>query len=241
MSDPLRLDGQWALVTGAGGGIGSAIVEALAAAGARVALVGRRRGRLDRIARQLGEEAIVLEVDLDSERETAAAARSFQRQAGRLDILVHSSGIHLAGPLGTTRVADFDRLWTTNVRAPLTLTQSVLPALREAGGQIVFVNSSAGIAASPGTGMYSATHHARRALADSLRAEVNPDGVRVLSVYPGRTATKMQEQIYRREQRPYEPARLLQPADIAEMVVASLALPRTAEVTDLHIRSRIKP
>jgi NADP-dependent 3-hydroxy acid dehydrogenase YdfG len=241
VSEPPRLEGQWALVTGAGGGIGSAIVEALAAAGARVALAGRRRGRLERIARQLGQESIVLEVDLDSEKETAAAARLFLRQAGRLDILVHSSGIHLAGPLGTTRVADFDRLWTTNVRAPLTLTQSMLPALREAGGQIVFINSSAGIVASPGTGMYSATHHARRALADSLRAEVNPDGVRVLSVYPGRTATKMQERIYRSEKRPYEPARLLQPTDIAEMVVTSLALPRSAEVTDLQIRSRIKP
>ena len=105
----------------------------------------------------------------------------------------------------------------------------------------MFVNSSAAIGARPGIGQYSATQHARSALADTLRAEVNADGIRVLSVYPGRTATRMQERIFRAEQRRYEPERLLQPGDIAEVVVGSLALPRSAEVTALHIRPMEKP
>ena len=81
---------------------------------------------------------------------------------------------------------------------------------------------------------------AANAVTDALREEVNERGVRVLSVFLGRTASRMQEAIHREEQRPYDPARLLQPADVASMVVAALALPRTAEVTDLHIRPMLK-
>jgi NADP-dependent 3-hydroxy acid dehydrogenase YdfG len=96
------------------------------------------------------------------------------------------------------------------------------------------MNSSVGSA--PEVGFYSASKHALKAFADTLRAEANPAGVRVLSVYPGRTATPMQESIFAAEGRSYDPSRLLQPEDVAEMVLAALCLPRTAEVTDLHIR-----
>jgi NADP-dependent 3-hydroxy acid dehydrogenase YdfG len=80
-----------------------------------------------------------------------------------------------------------------------------------------------------------------RSLAETFRAELNSDGVRVLNVYPGRTATERQRRIYAEEGRPYRPERLLQPRDIAEIVVEALALPRTAEVTDIQIRSAKKP
>ena len=77
-------------------------------------------------------------------------------------------------------------------------------------------------------------------MADALRAELNPDGVRVLSVFPGRTASRMQEAVHRGEGRPYRPEALLQPADVAEAVLAALRLPPTAETTDLHIRPALK-
>jgi NADP-dependent 3-hydroxy acid dehydrogenase YdfG len=73
-------------------------------------------------------------------------------------------------------------------------------------------------------------------MSDTLRDEVNGDGIRVLTVYPGRTATPRQERIFAMEGRAYTPERLLQPQDIAAMIVASLKLPRTAEVTNLTIR-----
>jgi short-subunit dehydrogenase len=108
-------------------------------------------------------------------------------------------------------------------------------------GQIVFVNSSAGLSASrPETGQYAATKHALRAIADALRAEVNPMGVRVLSMYLGRTATPMQKALFKQAKRTYVGARLLQPQDVAAMVVSALSLARTAEVTDIMIRPAIK-
>jgi NADP-dependent 3-hydroxy acid dehydrogenase YdfG len=236
-----KLAGQSAIVTGASGAIGAAIAEALAAEGAAVGLLGRRRPALERLARRIGDGSAPVVADLTSERELRAAVRGFLRREGRLDVLVHSNGIHLTAPLESARVQDFDRLWAANVRGPFLLTKQLLPALRASSGQIVFLNSSVGLETRPGVGQYSATQFALRALADTLRAEVNAEGVRVLSVYPGRTATKRQERIYREEGRPYEPARLLQPYDVAATVVGALLLPRTAEVTDVRIRSMIKP
>ena len=87
---------------------------------------------------------------------------------------------------------------------------------------------------------YDLTKHALKAIADSLRGEVNPDGVRVLSVYLGRTASEMQERIHQAEGRPYRPELLLQPQDVASVIVNALSLPRTAEVTDIHIRPMLK-
>jgi NADP-dependent 3-hydroxy acid dehydrogenase YdfG len=88
---------------------------------------------------------------------------------------------------------------------------------------------------------YSATKHALKAIADSLREEVNAEGVRVVSVYPGRTATPMQAEVHELEGKPYKPERLMQPADVAEVVLTALTLPRTTEVTDLMVRPMAKP
>src|SRR5205823_14512582 len=112
----------------------------------------------------------------------------------------------------------------------------MLPMLRASRGQVVFVNSSSGIRAKPFSSQYDATKHALRALADSLRDEVNGDGIRVLSVYLGRTASEMQARIHATTNKPYRPELLLQPEDIAAIVLSALSLPRTAEVTDMHIR-----
>jgi NADP-dependent 3-hydroxy acid dehydrogenase YdfG len=116
-----------------------------------------------------------------------------------------------------------------------------LPSLVAARGQIVFINSSVGQSVKrPEVAQYAATKHALRAIADSIREEVNPKGVRVLSLYLGRTATPMQEAVAREEGRNYNPESLLQPDDVAEVVVHTLTLPRTAEVTDISIRPMLK-
>jgi NADP-dependent 3-hydroxy acid dehydrogenase YdfG len=113
--------------------------------------------------------------------------------------------------------------------------------LKASRGQIVFINSSAVLTPKPNAGQYAATKHALKAVADSLRAEVNDDGLRVLSVYPGRTASPMQVLVHQFEGRECYPERLLQPEDVATAVINALSLPRTAEVTDLHIRPLLKP
>jgi len=97
-----------------------------------------------------------------------------------------------------------------------------------------------GVHARANVGQYAATKHALKAVADSLRDEVNPDGVRVLSIFAVRTASAMQETIHRLENKVYDSQLFLQPEDIASVVVNALTLPRTAEVTDIYIRPLVK-
>ena len=100
----------------------------------------------------------------------------------------------------------------------------------------MFVNSSAGLHASAGWGAYSANKHALKAAVDALRQEVNSEGIRVLSIFPGRTDTPMQRKILAMEQRTPPYGSLMRPEDVASMVVAALKLPATAEVTDIVMR-----
>jgi NADP-dependent 3-hydroxy acid dehydrogenase YdfG len=100
----------------------------------------------------------------------------------------------------------------------------------------VFINSSVGLNARAKVSQYAATKHALKAIADSLREEVNAAGVRVISIYPGRTASPMQAMIYQLEERVYQPEQLIQPEEIATVITTVLGLPKGAEVTDINIR-----
>jgi NADP-dependent 3-hydroxy acid dehydrogenase YdfG len=231
--------GQTAVITGGGSGVGAAIALALARAGVDVHLVGRNPQKLESVsakARSLGVNAACHSHDLATGSGQMEAAQQLALNLAQLDILVQAAGVYAASSIEQASLADFDRQYQTNVRAPYVLAQSLLPLLKMRAGQVVFINSSSGIAAKANAAQYDSTKHALRAIADSLRAEVNPHGVRVLSVYPGRTASEMQEQIFGTEDRPYRPELLLQPDDIASVVLNSLCLARTAEVTDVHIR-----
>jgi NAD(P)-dependent dehydrogenase (short-subunit alcohol dehydrogenase family) len=175
--------------------------------------------------------------DLTDDAQLRATAAKVREVHGGVDLLIHSIGLFRAGPIETSPVEDLDAQYRVNLRVPYLLTQELLPSLIERQGQVVFVNSGAGFHPAKGSwGAYAATKHGLRALADSLRDEVNRKGVRVLTVFPGRTATAMQEEVHRFEGKPYDPARFLQPEDVAAAVVQALRLPRTAELTDLHIR-----
>jgi NAD(P)-dependent dehydrogenase (short-subunit alcohol dehydrogenase family) len=223
------MKGQVALITGASGGIGSAIARALAEEGVRLFLVGRDLEKLT------GGEAF--RADLTDDAQLRATAAKVREIYGGVDLLIHSIGLFRAGPIETSPVEDFDAQYRVNLRVPYLLTQELLPSLIERQGQVVFVNSSAGFHPARGNwGAYAATKHALHALADSLRDEVNRKGVRVLTVFPGRTATPMQEEVHRFEGKPYDPSRFLRPEDVAAAIVHALRLPRTAELTDLHIR-----
>lgn len=237
-----HLAGCVAVVTGASNGVGRAIALALAGQGVNVCAVGRDPVRLAETvaAARKTAQASAFQIDLTAENQLQPLLHHLEKEAGKLDILIHCAGIIHQGPMEHARVEDLDAQFAINVRAPYKLTKQLLPFLTAARGQIVFINSSVGLTAKrPDIGQYGATKHALKAIADSLRAEVNPKGIRVLTVYLGRTATDMQEAIYRQEGRVYDPKKLLQPEDVASMVVHSLLLPRTAEVTDISIRPMI--
>jgi NADP-dependent 3-hydroxy acid dehydrogenase YdfG len=233
------LKDQLAVVTGASSGIGKAIALSLAAHGAEVCLVARRRELLENVANQiqaLSSRAHACPVDLTRDEEIRALGEKAQREFGRVNILVLCGGAIFHGTLEKASIADFDLMYRSNLRGHYLLIQTMLPLLRKSAGQIVFINSSAGLRSPASTGQFSATQHALRSLADSLRDEINSDGIRVLSVYPGRTATPRVAKLFEKEARACRPELLLQPEDIAEMVTHSLRLPRTAEVTDISIR-----
>ena len=236
-----------ALVAGASQGIGRAIALALAARGYDLLLVARREAPLaDVVAQAKGVrpaggvvEGLAADlVDEDGRRRVVAAAAGDTSRP--LDVLVHSAGTIARADVAEASLDDLDRQYEANLRAPYALTQALLGSLRAARGQVIFVNSSAALVARANAAQYAATQAALRAFANSLRDEVNADGVRVTSIFPGRTATPRQERIHGWEGREYHPEALLQPEDVAAIVVAAIELPRTAEVTEITIRSMAK-
>lgn len=236
----VRLKGKVAIVTGASSGIGESVACALARKGVDLYLLGRDQSRLERISAQLGKIHPGIQVyscDLASAEDIRSVVKKIINSVAGIDILVHSAGSFLMKRLDETTEDEFDSQFSVNTRAPFILTKSLLPLLEKNKGQIVFLNSSASQQKSrAGLGVYTASKYALQAIADSLREEVNASEVRVLSMYPGRTATAMQEGIFRMENRPYEKEQLLQPEDIADSIINALSLPRTAEITDIFIR-----
>jgi len=233
------LRNQVALVTGASSGIGKAIALSLAGQGAELYLAARRKELLEGTAREaqaLGARAHACPLDLTKDEDIRSVGETLQREAGYLHVLVLCGGAIAHGTLEKAPLADLDLMYRSNVRGHYALVQTVLPLLRKGPGQIVFINSSAGLRSPATVGQFSATQHAFRSIADSLRDEINADGIRVLSIYPGRTATPRMEKLFGKEGRNYKPELLMQPEDVAEMVIHSLRLPRTAEVTDISIR-----
>ncbi|MCK9900327.1 short-chain dehydrogenase [Parafrankia colletiae] len=251
-----------AVVTGASSGIGRAVAGRLAADGATVLALGRDQARLDSLAKEtaaagpaspVGGALVPVQLDLtDSVAVERFAADTVDRY-GRVHLLVHSAGGYLSSRIEDASVDDFDAQYAANVRGPFALTRSLLPALRAAadsgesgpggagagpphGADVVIMNSSQGVRAGAGTSQFAATQHAMRAVADSLRQEVNADGIRVVTIHLGRTATPRQETIFEREGRPYRPELLIQAEDVADLVTYLALLPRTAEVTELHLR-----
>ena len=233
-----------AVVTGSSSGIGRAVAHALATQGMSLCVTARDLGRLQSCAREIAsraERVLVHPADLSLDPEIQGLVEHVRADLRRVDVLVHAAGTLHLGNVEDAGWGDLDEQYRLNLRAPFLLTKAFLPMLKESGGQVVFVNSTAGLAGGPDNGLYAAVKHGLRSLAGSVRDHVNQYGIRVLSVFPGRTATPMQEAVHRFEGRPYRASDLLQASDVAAVIAAALALPRTAEVTDVVVRPMKKP
>lgn len=164
----MRLGGKVALVTGASSGVGRAVALRLAARGATVCVSARDEVRLAAAARDAsaaGGRAVAVPADLTRDAEIGRLRDRLQTEWGGLDIVVHCAGVIAFGSVEEGAVEDLDRQYRTNLRAPYLLTQALLPMLRERRGDIVFINSTAGLGSSPGSAPYAATKHGLRALA----------------------------------------------------------------------------
>jgi NADP-dependent 3-hydroxy acid dehydrogenase YdfG len=224
-----------ALVTGASRGIGAAIARRL---GERyeVLLGGRDVDALRAVAQDL-PAARPWPVELTDTAAVRAAVSELE-PLDRLDVLVHSAGVAGLGPLAEATPADWQKSFAVNVFAVAELTRLLLPALRAARGHVVLINSGSGLRANPGWGVYAATKFALRAYADALRGEEEPNGLRVTSVHPGRTATEMQRSVREFEGGAFEPERYARPESVADLVHAAVTTPPDAHVHEIVVRQR---
>lgn len=222
------------LVTGAGAGIGAAVTRALVARGDDLVLLARSHSRAEDLRAEFpGCHTLVADLAYPH---GLAEALSQQRVPDRLDSLIQSAGVVDLGPVGELSADVWRHTMDVNLLAPAELTRLCLPALRASRGHVVLVNSSAGLDAHPHWAAYAASKHGLRALASSLRGEEKEAGVRVTTVYPGRTATPMQAKVHRQEGKDYDPAHWIAPESVATAVLAALDLPPDAEMTDVTVR-----
>ncbi|MGP3925548.1 SDR family oxidoreductase [Streptomyces sp. 8N616] len=222
------------LITGAGSGIGAKVTERLAERGDELWLLARDAGRAKELERRFaGARTVVGDL---ANPEKLSWALSHQELPDRLDSLLHIAGVVELGGIGELTPKAWNAQLAANLVAPAELTRLLLPQLRAARGHVVFVNSGAGLRANAQWGAYAASKHGLKALADSLRAEEHDSGVRVTSVYPGRTATSMQADVHRQEGKAYDESRWIDPGSVATTVLTALDLPRDAEITDLSVR-----
>ncbi|HWL59345.1 MAG TPA: SDR family oxidoreductase [Microbacteriaceae bacterium] len=222
------------LLTGAGSGIGAVLAARLHARGDQLILLARSTERARELAAQY-PGAATLVADL-AEPAQLATALANQPLPDRLDSLLHVAGVVELGPVAQLSAESWQTQLAVNLLAPAELTRLLLPALRAARGQVLFVNSGAGLRASADWSAYAASKHGLKALADSLRAEEAAHGVRVASIFPGRTATPMQARVHAQEGRPYDPAAWIDPDSVVTSLLTMLDLPRDAQIPELSIR-----
>lgn len=190
-SNSLPLQGKSALVTGASRGIGAAISLALAAAGARVALLARTRAALDDVAKRAGNDSFAVECDLSSPASTDSAVEIVRATLGGApDILVNNAGLFTIRGVEDTTVAEFDSTVATNLRAPFVLIHAFLADMRARGsGHIVTIGSVSDRTIYAGNAAYSATKFGTRAMHEVLREEIRGSGVRTTLVSPAAVST----------------------------------------------------
>lgn len=246
-----RLDGTVALVTGASSGIGEATARALAAEGAAVALVARRRNRLEQAAesiRSAGGTALAVEADITDAASAQAAVAGTVNALGGLDTLVNNAGLMLLGPFGEAPPEEWDRMLAVNVQGLLYVTQAAQPHLVSAAengsrrvADIVNISSTAGRVAGIGNAVYSATKFGVVALTEALRKELLPQRVRVGVVEPGTVDTELtthvRAEIQQAVARQIEGMEKLLPEDIAEAVAYIVTRDRRVAVNEMLVRA----
>jgi NADP-dependent 3-hydroxy acid dehydrogenase YdfG len=191
-------------------------------------LAGRPSAALQATAERLG--ATTLPLDLTDTDAIPAVTDSI----GELDLLIHDAGVSFPGRVAESTVDEWRTTFEVNVIGAVALTLAMLPALRRARGQVVFINSGSGRKASLVMASYSASKFALRAFADSLR-ESEPR-LRVTTVYPGRTDTDMQRELVSFEGGEYDADQFLRPDTVAEVVARAVATPPDGHLHEVVLR-----
>ena len=246
-----HLDGTVALVTGASSGIGEATAVALADAGAAVALIARRRGRLDELKDRItaaGGSAAAIDADIADRDQAEAAVQRSVAELGRVDIVVNNAGLMRIGPVADADPADWDQMLSVNVQGLLYVTRAALPHLIQAAADaprqvadVVNISSTGGRVARPGTAVYSLTKFGIGAFSEAVRQEVLGQRVRVGLVEPGTVQTEITTHLPPRDRAALDKRNAgmvkLEPSDIADAVVYMVTRDRRVAVNEILVRA----
>jgi NAD(P)-dependent dehydrogenase (short-subunit alcohol dehydrogenase family) len=226
-----------ALVTGATHGIGRATAFALGRAGYRVGVCARTAAKVESLVAELraaGIEAAGRAADVADPVQVTSVVEHVSKALGEIGVLVNNAGVLIARPIEELTLEDWDATMATNLRGLFLMTRAVLPPMRARGhGDIVNVASLAARNGFAGGSAYVASKHAVLGFGRALMLELRKEGIRVITVCPGSVDTGL---LHDQPMLKSDPARILQPEDVAETILHSLRLPERALVSEVDIR-----
>ena len=220
-----KLTGKTALITGAGRGIGRAAAIAFAAEGINVGLVGRTAGNLESLAKELetyGVQVAFAAADVSNNESVIAAVEHIKSTIGEIDILINNAGIAKFGNFLDLSPDEFKEVIDVNLMGAYYVTRAVLPGMiQRQAGDIINISSTAGQKGAPITSAYSASKFGLLGLTESLMMEVRKHNIRVSALTPSTVATDL---AIDNKLTDGNPDKVMQPEDLAEMMVAQLKL-----------------
>ncbi len=241
MSDgAISVQGQVTVVTGGGRGIGAAIATGLARLGMRVVVCGRTLEPLQQTARQIttaGGQCLALPCDVGDPASVAEFAADVKKRFGRVDVLINNAGVGaFSTELHQLEPGEWQRVMDINLRGPYLMIRAFAPLMiAQKGGHIVNISSLAGKNALPKGAVYAASKWGLNGLTYSVAEELRPHGIRVSVVCPGSVDTDLSPHTGK------DPAKMLQPTDVAHAVQMLITQAPQSFVSELLIRPTQKP
>lgn len=235
-----RLEGKKVLLTGAGGGIGTATALLFAREGADLCLVDLRKEELSKVAiqcRALGVRVLDIPTDITDKTQVEGMAQASIGAFNKIDILINNAGYGKYGPFTTIPIEEWDRMWLVNVRGTVLVTQSIVPSMISAkNGHIVNISSIHGIRTSANASAYCATKFAITGLTEALSIELWKDGIKVSTICPGGVLTPFLG-IPPEEKNPD----FLEPEEVAKVILDTVTATGKALVQQVVVVPRNRP
>ena len=226
-------------ITGASSGIGWATAEAFSKRGAQLILCGRRKEKLEILARKLDVKTTILIFDVRDKKAVFDAIENLPENWKKIDILINNAGnAHGLDPVQTAKLEDWDAMIDGNVKGLMYVTKAVLPIMLSAKkGHIINLGSIAGKEVYPNGSVYCSSKFAVDAFTQGLRIDLNSEGIRVGSVHPGLVDTEFSEVRFKgdhqRARKVYKGIDALSAADVADAILYMASTPEKVNVADL--------